>query len=115
MIPAAVVIITEILSTLVVPLLVAVIMGGPAWLTARAARKEGLSIAELLVTRIDDMDKKLDALGEWKIAHEAAVEAEVNATKVIDAAALIIAEEEAAEAEKRSQVRRWERRRDDEG
>lgn len=57
-------------STVVVPLVVAVIMGGPAWLTARKAREEGNSNADLILERLDRIESKVDDLRDWRAGHE---------------------------------------------
>lgn len=102
---------TGVLEAIVVPLLVAIVMGGPAWVTARAARKEGLTVAGVLVTRIEAIDDKLDRLVEWKSAHEAEVDAEVAAAKIVEAAGALIAEEQ-EEAIRRANGARVRRRHD---
>lgn len=101
------------LEVLIVPIIVAVIMGGPAWVTARAARKEGLTVAGILMDRIEGIDSKLSGLIEWKSAHEAGVEAEVAAAKIVEAAHILISEEEAQEEAERLRLRYWEERDDD--
>lgn len=58
------------IEALLLPVLVAVIMGGPAWLTAKRAREEGLSVASLLVDRLERIEGKMDDFHAWRIAHD---------------------------------------------
>lgn len=66
-------------STIAVPILVAVIMGGPAWITAKRAREEGLTVASLLAARLERIEVKLDDFSAWRAAHEALIDAEMHA------------------------------------
>lgn len=69
--------IATMVANIAVPILVAVIMGGPAWYTAKTARKEALTVSGLIVERLERIESSLSDFSIWRAAHEALLDSEV--------------------------------------